>query len=163
MRNNAETKAGRLILICGLVGAGKTTLARRLAEEVPAVRFCPDEWLQDLQIDLFDEATRARLEKRFKELAYELLKHGQNVILEFGFWDRAERDEIREAARAIGANVELRFLDVPADELHRRVQERNSSEMWKSTPIQREHMEEWATHFEPPSAEELALFDSPSK
>lgn len=40
----------RLILVCGLPGAGKTTLARRLADEVPAVRLSGDEWMVALGI-----------------------------------------------------------------------------------------------------------------
>jgi predicted kinase len=34
-----------LILICGLPGSGKTTLARRLAGDLPGIRLCPDGWL----------------------------------------------------------------------------------------------------------------------
>jgi predicted kinase len=37
--------------MCGLPGSGKTTLGKRLAVEVPAVRLCPDEWMAALGVD----------------------------------------------------------------------------------------------------------------
>ena len=37
-----------LHLICGMTGAGKTTLAKKLEASLPAVRFCPDEWIMKL-------------------------------------------------------------------------------------------------------------------
>jgi predicted kinase len=89
-----------LILICGLPGSGKTTLARQLAPRVPAVRLSPDEWKHDLGIDYYDEPSRVRLEDRLWRLAQELLTLGQSVILENGFWAREERDELRLAAKA---------------------------------------------------------------
>jgi predicted kinase len=78
--------SARLTLLCGLPGAGKSTVARRLAEEMPAVRLSPDEWMDGLGIDLYDEATRDRLEVLFWLLGRDLLQLGQSVILESGFW-----------------------------------------------------------------------------
>lgn len=84
----------RLILMCGLPGAGKTTVARRLAAEVPAARLCPDEWLAQLGADLFDEELRDRLEEMFWQHARELLRLGQSVI-----WSLAPGGPRREAPR----------------------------------------------------------------
>src|SRR4029079_7192104 len=100
----------RLILICGLPGSGKTTLAKQLAPRVPAVRLCPDEWKHDLGIDYYDEQRRVQLEDRLWRLGHELLALGQSVILENGFWTRGERDELRLSARALGVAVELHSL-----------------------------------------------------
>ena len=159
-----STDAGhaRLVLMCGLPGAGKTTLARRLAAEIPALRLCPDEWMVQLGIDLYDEATRERLEALFWQLAQQMLQLGQSVILESGFWFRADRDEKRIGARALGAHVELRYLDVPLDELWRRIELRNAEweRAWGTAPITREQLEEWSGYFQAPDATELALFDA---
>lgn len=150
-----------LIVLCGLPGSGKTTLARRLAAELPAVRLCPDEWLAKLGIDLYDEGARERLEALFREHAYELLSLGQTVILEFGFWAREERDEVRLRARAIGAAVELRYLDVPLDELWRRLKVRNGTGTPDTVVITRAMIGQWADQFEAPDQDERALFDAP--
>jgi predicted kinase len=151
-----------LILLCGLPGSGKTTLARRLAEEIPAVRLCPDEWLADLGVDLHAVEPRDRLEKLLWRHAQELLRLGQTVILEYGFWSRAEREEMRLGARSLGAAVELRHLAAPLEELHRRLESRNTVGGWGTAAITRAMLDHWATLFEPPTPEEMALFDAPA-
>jgi predicted kinase len=149
----------RLILICGLPGSGKTTLAKELAPKVPAVRLSPDEWKHDLGIDYYDERRRVQLEHRLWRLAQELLTLGQSVILENGFWSREERDGLRLSARALGVAVELHYLEAPVEELWRRLQVRNDEARPGVVPIKREHLQRWALQFEAPDAAERALFD----
>jgi predicted kinase len=155
---NETSRPPRLVLLCGLPASGKTTLARELADTYGAVRLSADEWKLALGIDPFDDDARIRLEAQLNALAMRLLELGTSVILEWGFWARVERDEKREAARSVGAAVELRFLDAPYDELVRRVEERTAS---GGIPITADHMERYRAVFEPPTDEELALYDPP--
>jgi predicted kinase len=148
----------RLVLLCGLPGSGKTTLARQLADAYGAVRLNPDEWEAALDVDPFDEAFQSRLEAAFWELTQRLLVLGTSVVLEWGFWARSERDEKRDAARTLGVPVELRFLDAPDEELARRVVARHAA---GGIAISESHMERYRRSFEPPTDEELALYDPP--
>jgi len=151
----------RLILTCGLPGAGKTTLATRLAAERGAVRLTKDEWLWALGSSPWDRVTGERVEQELWHLAREILRLGLSVVLDFGLWARAERDEMRTVARDRGVGVELHHLDVPPDELWRRIEVRNASPPWDAEPIRRADLDEWLTIFQVPDAAELALFDPP--
>ncbi len=94
-------------------------------------------------------------------LAQDILRLGVSVALDFGLWARTERDQMRSVARDLGVGVELHYLDVPADELWRRIQVRNSQPPWDSHPIRRADLDGWLRVFEAPDAAELTLFDPP--
>jgi predicted kinase len=149
----------RIILLCGLPGSGKTTLATRLAERLHAVRLSPDEWLAGFGFDLFDEAARLRVERRLWRHALDLAALGVPVVLENGFWTRQERESLRSRARVLGLEIELRFLDVTLDELLRRLAGRNAEP--GAPVITPELLDEYAQLFEPPEPDELALYDPP--
>ena len=151
----------RLILTCGLPGAGKTTLATQLAADRSAVRLTKDEWLWALGSTPWDEPTREKVEQELWRLAQEILRLGLSVVVDFGLWARIERDEMRGVARGLGVGVELHYLDTPSDELWRRIEARNSEPPWDSYPIRRADFDRWLCVFQAPDPGELALFDSP--
>jgi predicted kinase len=132
-----------------------------LAAERSAVRLTKDEWLIALGSNPWDEPTRIKVELELWHLAQEVLRLGLSVVLDFGLWARIERDEFRATARRLGVGVELHYLDVPTEELWRRIDARNSERPWNNYPISRAHLEEWTASYQAPDAAELALFDPP--
>jgi len=147
----------RLIIICGLPGSGKTTLGRALESKLHAIRFAPDEWMDALSINLYDETKRTQIESLQWRLAQQLLKLGLVVIIEWGTWARSERDALRLGARTLGAKVELHYLAASEAVLFERIQKRGL----EAPPIEREAVSRWCEAFEAPTAEEMSLFDGP--
>lgn len=148
----------RLIIVCGLPGSGKTTHAKLLQARLGAIRLSPDEWMDALALDLYDEARRERIEALQWQLGQELLALGLTVIIEWGTWGRSERDTLRLGARALGAAVELHYLSAPVEVLFDRIQRRGA----EKPLIERDQLLRWVETFQEPTPEEIALFDRSS-
>jgi predicted kinase len=148
-----------LHLMVGLPCSGKTMLAKKLEHERSAIRLTPDEW----QIGLFGQdakepehdARHSFIEAMLWNIASRALELGTNVILDFGFWAREEREDYRLRAKRFGASSEVHFLDVPEEELLRRLAVRNSQPSPESFHISEESMKSWMAFFQKPTAEEL--------
>lgn len=147
----------RLIIVCGLPGSGKTTLAKELESRLHAVRFSADEWMDALSVNIYDEEKRGKIEALQWKVGQELLARGLTIIIEWGTWGRSERDTLRLGARALGAAVELRYLSATADVLFDRIQRRGV----ENPPIERAALTRWFEMFQAPTPEEMALFDKP--
>lgn len=152
-----NTKTARLIIICGLPGSGKTTLAKKFEQDRAAIRFCPDDWMDALSLNLYDSDRRQNIEDLQWELTKNLLAKGLTVIIEWGTWAREERDTLRNGARTLGAHVELHYLTATAEVLFKRIKDR----AMENPPIAREAVQQWFEILEPPTLEEMALFDPP--
>ena len=144
-----------LHLICGLPGAGKSTLAKKLELALPALRLTPDEWMARILGDGFNDKKRAVVEAIQWEIAQQALRLGIDVILENGFWIRAERDEFRAKAKEIGVDTKLYYLDVSRDELWRRLEKRNDELPPCTFRVKASDLDGWIKDFEAPTAEEL--------
>jgi predicted kinase len=143
----------------GLPCAGKTTLARRIERDRRALRLTPDEW----QIRLFGtdrqvpghDARHDLVEAVLWDLAARVLELGVDVILDFGFWTRAERENFRGRAMRLRARSEVHFADASEAELLSRVRERNGRRPEGTFVITEEQIVAWAKLFEPPTPDEL--------
>ena len=148
-----------LHLMVGLPCAGKTTLALTLEREHSAIRLTTDEWHlrifgQDAEHPEHD-ARHSLIETLLWALASRALALGTNVMLDFGFWAREEREDFRSRAKQLGASSEVHFLDVPHDELLRRLAQRNAQASQLSFRIPEEMMRPWLAVFQNPTADEL--------
>ena len=86
---------GKLILICGKICSGKTTYAKHLLKTYRAVLLSCDEILlalfgQNLG-DKHDEMVN-RTKQYLLHKSLEILSIGGNVLLDFGFWQKSERE-----------------------------------------------------------------------
>lgn len=147
----------RLIIVSGLPGSGKTTLACKLEHALPGIRLSADDWMESLGINLHAEADRERIEVLQWQLAQRLLTLSNIVIVEWGAWARWDRDRLRLRARELRASVELHYLSAPLEELYRRIQVRDIED----SPITWEAVQGSGAMIEAPTEEEFALFDLP--
>jgi predicted kinase len=152
-----------LYLLVGLPCSGKTTLAQKLEQEQSALRLTVDEWHialfgQDAEEPEHD-ARHMVIETMLWKVASRALELGTNVILDFGFWAREEREDYRSRAKALGASSEVHFLDVPPDELMRRLRARNAQSSPLNFYIPEAMMQPWIGLFQKPALDELERRD----
>lgn len=148
-----------LYLMVGLPCSGKTTKAKQLEHELSAIRLTPDEW----QVKLFGHDTEdpehdkrhSLIEDMLWQIAARALALGTNIVLDFGFWAKEERDDYRARARDMGARSEIVFMDVSRRELMERVRIRNQNLTNAIAYIPEDRMLSWIKFFQSPDAEEL--------
>ncbi|MFD4838718.1 AAA family ATPase [Achromobacter sp. NPDC058515] len=153
-----------LHLMVGLPGSGKTTRAKELERALPAIRLTPDEWhLRLFGQDLDDpehDSRHSAIEALLWEIAERVLMQGLDVILDFGFWSRAERDEFRRRALSLRASPVIHYAPTTTGEILTRLAARNAALPATAFRISEEMILKWAKLFEPPADDELAASEA---
>jgi len=122
----------RLILVCGPTGAGKTTYAIAVSEEVKAIRFSIDPWMQTLfasdMTSLDYDWMMERVQRCYEQIwsvGEQILKIDGNVVLDLGFTTREQRAVFVSRGLELGVQAEVHYLDAPPDIRRQRVKIRN--------------------------------------
>ncbi len=107
---------GTLSFFCGKMAAGKSTYARKLANDCKAVLISEDEWLEALYpgkvrcLQSYIEYSTV-LKPVVKKLAQSILVSGSNVVLDFPANTLKQRFWFRKLFSEIDAPHQLFFLD----------------------------------------------------
>src|SRR5262245_25086177 len=151
--------SAKLIFLCGKMAAGKSTLARDLAEREHAILLVQDEFL-DLLFpgEITDILGFVKFSSRLKNAlgphVSALLSKGISVVLDFPGNTRAQRAWFRELFERANAKHELHFIDAP-DELCLRQLKERSKHLPAGTPWTTEaEFEAITSYFEPPAEDE---------
>ena len=149
----------KLMFLCGKMAAGKSTLARDLAQRSEAILLVQDELLEGLfcaeiadVADCLDRSSRLR--NALAPHICAVLSKGISIVLDFPGNTRAQRAWFRELFERAQIEHELHFIDA-SDEVCKRQLEDRTKHLPPGTP--------WTTaaefdaitlYFQPPSAEE---------
>jgi aminoglycoside phosphotransferase family enzyme/predicted kinase len=121
-----EAARVRAILVGGLPGTGKTSVARSVAERAGAVVLSSDEVRRELAVPVsgptpgvdegrYSPAARSAVYAELLGRARALLERGESVVLDASWSDASERRLARDMARATVTDVdELRCVAAPA-------------------------------------------------
>jgi len=131
-------KTPRLLLMSGLSGAGKTWLARQLAERLSAAHIRSDverkrrAGLRELAPShsrvgegLYSPEATAALYEDLARAADDVLSGGIPAIVDATFLERAQRARFAELAARHGAPLHLILCEAPEPVLRRRITERS--------------------------------------
>ena len=147
-------------LIHGYLGVGKTIFAKQLERSIPAIRFSHDEWMTRLYGDDPPAENFANFYRRVYEQVEEIwprcLELGVDVVLDFGFWKRRERDDTRAKISTLGGRARLYRLTCSEDEAWRRIEKRNT-DLQGSLVIVRNTFEVLKDRFQPLDPDEARI------
>ena len=118
----------KVIMTCGRICRGKSTYARKLREQYNAVILSVDEITLALfggnAGEMHDEYVQ-KLEAYLFDKSVEMIGTGSNVVLDWGFWQKREREYARKFYKEHRIPCELHYLSVPDAEWNKRIEKRN--------------------------------------
>lgn len=153
----------KVFLICGKICCGKTTYAQKLCKEKNAVLLSVDE----ITLALFgqhcgdkhDEYVE-RTEKYLLNKSLELIENNINVVLDWGFWTKAERESAKGFYKSRNIECELHYIDISDKTWKYRLNKRNSAVLANETSayyIDDNLAAKFASIFEVPSEDEIDI------
>jgi predicted kinase len=150
---------GKLIFFCGKMAAGKSTLAKQLAEAEDAILLSQDVLLDTLFPGLIVNVASyleyaGRINAAFGPHVAAILSKGINVVLDFPANTRNQRAWFRGIIDAAGVEHELHYLDVADATCKAQLKARSAHLPPGTRWTTEEDFELIASHFRAPAEDE---------
>lgn len=151
----------KVILICGRLCSGKSTYADQLKAQKNAVLLSVDEMI--LAIighhcgDTHDEYVKRSKGYLFNK-SLELIEAGVNVILDWGFWTKEERNNARKFYSDRNKECEIHYIDIDEEKWETLINKRNRSVLAKETSgyyVDDKLLNRFGSIFEKPTIDEI--------
>lgn len=151
----------KVLIMCGKICSGKSTYAEKLKLENKAVILSVDE----LTLALFENQAGEKLDfyveklkEYFLKKSLDIVEAGADVILDWGFWTKKERDYAREFYDSRNISYQFYYMNVGIDEWKKRILKRNQEikrEQLEAYPIDKGLLSKVEKVFEEPDRKEL--------
>lgn len=148
-------------LMLGLPGSGKTTFSKELQQKLNIPRLSLDEEYSKLGGDLtstkWNTDIEAEANETIKHQIEEIVERGESVILDFCPWKKEDRHLYREYIASTGANSHVYYLDIPIEQLKRRLELRNNNLSKNTHIVTTDMLDAFTARFDPPYGEDFEL------
>lgn len=151
----------KVLIMCGKICSGKSTYAEKLKLENKAVILSVDE----ITLALFENQAGEKLDfyveklkEYFLKKSLDIVEAGADVILDWGFWTKKERDYAREFYDSRNISYQFYYMNVGIDEWKKRILKRNQEikrEQLEAYPIDKGLLSKVEKMFEEPDGKEL--------
>ena len=151
-------------LICGNICTGKTYYANRLSTAKNAVILSCDEIENDLfqkNLGSAHDEMADRIHLYLYKKAAEIIEHGTNVILDWGFWRKTDRITASNYFKSLNISYEWHYMDTSSEQRLKNIEARNQAVRNGVSPdyfVDSGLFEKCNTLFEPPSREEIDVW-----
>lgn len=154
----------RVIIVCGQTGAGKTTYSIKISNEIKAVKFSIDPWMQTLfskdmkSLDFEWIMERVeRCQKQIWDITEQIIYNEGHVVLDLGFTTKDQRKVFIDKAKELGISAEIHYINTPINIRKQRVTKRNMQKDPKvyAFEVTDQMFQFMEPRFEPPSDNEL--------
>ena len=154
----------KVILICGKICCGKSTYAEQIRKKQKAILLSTDEIM--LAVfgqyvgDKHDEYVE-RTQKYLLEKSLEIITIGVNVILDWGFWQKDERDFVKKFYQSQNIECEFHYIDICDEIWKERLNKRNNevlSGKLNHYLVDENLAEKFGKMFEMPDKEEIDVW-----
>lgn len=119
---------GKIIMVCGTIACGKTFYSNEIRKERNAVLLSVDEVMYDIyhhrEGEEHDKVV-LDIKSYLKKKSVEIAKSGADVVLDWGFWTRKEREEMRVFYASHQIECEWHNIEISKEEWMRNIEERN--------------------------------------